>query len=135
MTTIGANAFGNCNSLTSVNFPNVTTIGDNAFDRCYSLTSVKFPNVTAIGGGAFSNCTSLTSVKFPQTVTLTGTTNNTVFSNCHRLGEEIPELTVSTDSDHVVDDKTGTSQGRNAATYDSGVITFNPVEILAGTVY
>jgi hypothetical protein len=59
-------AFYNCNSLTSVNFPNVTTIGNSAFSSCYSLTSVDFPNVTDLEDYAFYSCDSLTSVNFPN---------------------------------------------------------------------
>ena len=125
--TIDNGAFYKCDNLTSVNFPNVTTIGS-AFFNCYSLTSVNFPNAETIGVGAFFSCSRLTSVNFPITVTLTGTgiTNDPVFSNCYRLGEGIKTLNVNANSVFVVNDNTGTSQGRNAATYSNGVITFNP---------
>ena len=57
--------FGDCSSLTSVNFPVCTSIGQEAF-RCTSLTSVNFPACTEIGESAFYSCTSLTSVNFPE---------------------------------------------------------------------
>ena len=66
VTTIGANAFARCTSLTSVSFPEVTDIGISAFYSCASLTSVSFPKVTHINPSAFYSCTSLTSVSFPK---------------------------------------------------------------------
>ena len=71
VTSVGANAFLRCGSLTSVSLPNVTTIGGDAFNRCSSLTSVSLPNVTTIGGqGAFFLCGSLTSVSLPNATTI-----------------------------------------------------------------
>ena len=62
VTSIGAFAFYDCTSLTSVSIPNsVTSIGGDAFRGCTGLTSVTIPNsVTSIGNYAFYNCTSLT---------------------------------------------------------------------------
>ena len=64
VTTIGAGAFYDCNSLTSVTIPgSVTTIGHSAFYRCDSLTSVTIPDsVTTVGGYAFSGCGNLNAV-------------------------------------------------------------------------
>ena len=73
-TTIGENAFYDCDSLTSVNIPNsVTSIGDYAFYDCDSLTSVNIPNsVTSIGDYAFCSCDCLKSVNIPDSVTTIG---------------------------------------------------------------
>lgn len=70
VTTIGAYAFYNCTSLTSITIPDsVTTINDNAFMGCTSLTSITIPNsVTTIDESAFSDCTSLTSINYGGTV-------------------------------------------------------------------
>lgn len=59
--------------LTSIDIPeNVTTIGYAAFYECDSLTSVDMPNVTSMDASAFSDCTSLTSLTIPSTCTNIG---------------------------------------------------------------
>ncbi len=69
-TSIKANAFDSCTSLTSVTIGNsVTSIGSSAFDGCDSLTSVTIGNsVTSIGSDAFYGCDSLTSVYYTGTI-------------------------------------------------------------------
>ena len=64
VSTIAANAFSGCTSLTSVTIPNsVIEIGLTAFRGCTSLISVTIPDsVTYIEGGAFAECSSLTDV-------------------------------------------------------------------------
>ena len=71
VTTIGYDAFYNCDSLTSVTIPDsVTTIGKFAFYDCDSLTSITIPDsVTMIGEWAFYSCGSLTSVTIGDSVT------------------------------------------------------------------
>ena len=84
VTTIGNWAFEVCSSLTSINIPNsVTTIGNNAFQACDSLTSINIPNsVTTIGNDAFGGCKSLTSINIPNSVTTIG---NGAFYDCDSL--------------------------------------------------
>ena len=55
---IGAFAFYDCRSLTSVTIPSsVTEIGSGTFNSCASLTSVTIPSsVTSIGNNAFGSC-------------------------------------------------------------------------------
>ena len=71
---IGANAFEDNTTITSVEIPgSVTSIGNSAFRDCTGLTSIVIPNsVTSIGGYAFSGCSSLTSVEIPGSVTSIG---------------------------------------------------------------
>ena len=95
VTSIGMNAFYECDSLTSVTIGNsVTSIGYNAFHGCSGLTSVTIPNsVTSIGSYAFENCTGLTSIEIPNSVTSIG---YHAFENCTGLTSiEIPNSVTS----------------------------------------
>lgn len=70
VTSIGADAFKGCYSLTTVSFPRVMHIGAYAFDHCTSLTTVNFPWAASINSGAFYSCDSLTSVSFPGVMSI-----------------------------------------------------------------
>ena len=63
-TSVGSQAFGWCDGLTSITIPNsVTGIGSSAFWSCDGLTSITIPDsVTSIGDDAFSGCSGLTSI-------------------------------------------------------------------------
>ena len=73
-TEIGSSAFAELsfdgNALESITIPEgITTIGDNAFCNCNFLTSITIPNsVTSIGYGAFSDTWELTSITFEGTI-------------------------------------------------------------------
>ena len=84
VTSIGAYAFNNCRSLTSVTIPSsVTSIGDRAFYYCYKLTSVSIPsNVTSIGDFAFYFCSGLTSLTIGKSVKSIGAY---AFVSCGKL--------------------------------------------------
>ena len=113
-------AFNNCKNLVNIEIPNsVTSIGANAFKGCSSLTSITLPFVgngsdkahfgyifgaevsfensayvptslkkviitggTSIGWYAFLGCTSLTSIEIPNSVTSIG---DSAFKNCNNL--------------------------------------------------
>ena len=53
VTTIGANAFSSCTSLTDINLRNVTTIGDNAFKNTKITGTPDLSSATTIGASAF----------------------------------------------------------------------------------
>ena len=91
VTTIGARAFENCESLASITLPEgVTTIAFRAFYRCTSLASITLPEgVTTIGDDAFEYCTSLASITIPEGVTTIG---SYAFRDCTSLASiTLPE--------------------------------------------
>lgn len=83
-TSIGDNAFDECNSLSSIIIPDrVKSIGEKAFYFCSSLTSVTIGNgVTNIGKYAFYGCKSLTSITIPDNVKIIGIS---AFERCDSL--------------------------------------------------
>lgn len=71
ITGIGINAFGGCDSITSVTLPDsLRSIGSGSFKNCKGLTSIVIPDsVTTIMSLAFDSCTNITSVTIPANVT------------------------------------------------------------------
>ena len=90
VTSIGNYAFYYCNnaSLTNITIPStVTTVGSYAFKSCSKLTSMVIPEgVTSIGEYAFDSCTGLTSVTIPKSVTSIG---SSAFGSCSTLGKVV----------------------------------------------
>ena len=74
-------------NIVSITIPNsVTSIGANAFYGCYSLTSITISDsVTSIGGFAFYGCSGLTSITIPDSVTSIG---ESAFYGCVSLPAE-----------------------------------------------
>ncbi len=74
VTSIGQEAFYNCDELTSVIIPNsVTTIGYKAFADCDNLTSIRMGNaLEIIGDDSLRDCRSLRSVMIPDSVKYIG---------------------------------------------------------------
>lgn len=70
VTSIGDNAFYDCDTITSITIPSsVKSIGEYAFYHCSNLASITLSqSVTSIGASAFYNCDSLTSVTIPEGV-------------------------------------------------------------------
>ena len=84
VTSIGEEAFKDCESLTGIVIPgSVTSIGESAFKYCESLTGIVIPaSVTNIGESAFSSCKSLTSITIPDSVT---NIDGSAFADCKNL--------------------------------------------------
>ena len=95
VTTIGEDAFLQCDGLTSIEIPNsVTVIEDYAFCLCDNLTSIEIPNsVISLGRAVFMHCDGLTSVVLPNTIT---SLQYGVFFSCDGLTSiEIPNSVTS----------------------------------------
>ena len=84
VTRIEANAFYNCNTLTSIMIPNsITNIGMQAFLNCSSLTNIKMSNcITSIGTKAFEYCDLLTNITIPNSII---TLEAYTFRSCNSL--------------------------------------------------
>ena len=84
LTSIGSQAFSDCNKLTNITIGNsITTIGSYAFEYCESLTSLTIPaSVTSIDEYAFSGCNNLTEIVVPDSVTYIG---SRAFYRCNNL--------------------------------------------------
>ena len=83
VTSIGENAFNNCNNLTSIAIPDgVTSIGRCAFYRCTKLTSLTLPDsLTTMGDSAFAY-NKITSIVIPDSVKIL---SSKVFYQCTNL--------------------------------------------------
>ena len=88
VTSIGSDAFFECEDLTSIVIGNsVTSIEEWAFNNCSGLTSVVIGNsVTSIGERVFAGCSGLTSVVIGNSVTSIG---EYAFDGCSGLTGEL----------------------------------------------
>jgi len=75
ITTIGSNAFVQCQSLNDITFPvGLTTISNGAFYYCSGLTEIVLPTgLTSIGSGVFFRCGKLTALTIPPELSFIGT--------------------------------------------------------------
>jgi len=98
VTSIGGDAFTECDGLTSVTIPDsVTSIGYSAFASS-GLTSVVIPgSVTTMKSGAFSYCSALTSVTILDGVTTIG---ENAFDSCSGLTSVTIPDSVTTIADY-----------------------------------
>ena len=129
ITTIGANAFKGCKSLTSIDLPDsITTIGANAFKGCEKLSSVYIPyQVTTINANAFNGCKSLTNIVLPKNITTIG---EYAFANCEKLQSVRSEMTIVNNNGNVVNnDKEVVNIAPNAfVNTNIGLIIYVPMD-------
>ena len=84
VTSVGAAAFHNCDSLEAVTLPDgVVSIGSGAFADCNALTSVTLPEgVVTLGQWAFIGCDHLEEITIPESVASIG---QSAFAGCDAL--------------------------------------------------
>ena len=99
VTTIDANAFYECLSITGVSIPeSIVCVGEYAFYKCSNLVNVTLPKgMTQIGRAAFLGCTSLTSITIPDSVTSVG---GSAFAHC----TELTTIALSSNMTRISDD-------------------------------
>ena len=81
VTTIGTNAFANCDQLISIDFPNATSVGGSAFNSCSKLETATIPKVTTIEGNGFYGCSKLNNLELPVITSI----ETRAFRNCSSL--------------------------------------------------
>ena len=94
VTSIGAGAFKNCDTLTSVDLGLVIEVGDQAFYGCGSLSSIDLSAVETIGFKAFPNAALVESLTIPSSVSSIG---GYAFFGLQSL----TSLTILTDTDSI----------------------------------
>ena len=91
ITSIGKNAFWDCEYLTGVTIPEgVESIGDYAFSICKRLRRITIPDgVTHIGRGAFWSCVRLVDITLPESATSIGEGATSIgdgaFEDCYAI--------------------------------------------------
>ena len=80
---VGASAFADCSSLTTVDLPDGAELEQGVFARCTSLSTVRLPQgLVTLPEKMFKDCSSLASITVPPTVTTIG---SEAFSGCSQL--------------------------------------------------
>ena len=118
VTSLSAEYFSGCTSLTSVTGSNFTTIPDSCFYKCTSLTSIpNATNVTSIGASAFEGCTALTTAASGAT-----SVGNRAFYGCENL-TTVPSAAKTIGSDAFYNCKKITSVPSGATSIGEGAFT------------
>ncbi len=94
VTSIGYNAFQECQSVTSVSLPEgLLRIEFGGFGNCFALPEIEIPStVNYIGDDAFRGCIVLKSIEFPEGVTNIG---DNMFYDCWELRNVLIPSTVT----------------------------------------
>ena len=82
VTSVGADIFNHCGSLTTAIFPNATSLGVNSMRSCTRLTTIEIPKTIQINGTCFFGCSRLPRIFLQSVTALTG---SQIFWNCSAL--------------------------------------------------
>ncbi len=129
VTSIGDDAFSDCNSLEAIEIPaSVTSICEDAFFECNNLIAVTFgenSQLQSIGYGAFYSCESLEAIEIPASVTSIG---ERAFWGCESLEAiEIPASVtiIGENAFYGCDDLTTVTFGENSVLESIGEWVFH----------
>lgn len=80
-TRVPDHTFAYCQTITSVDLPNVWEVGNTAFYNCTLLQSVNLPICERMSGAVFQDCRALTAINLPNLSYISGS----AFLNCSAL--------------------------------------------------
>ena len=82
VTSVEADIFNHCGSLTTAIFPNATSLGISSMRSCTRLTTIEIPKTIQINGTCFFGCSRLPRIFLQSVTALTG---SQIFWNCSAL--------------------------------------------------
>lgn len=113
VTSVEADIFNHCGSLTTAIFPNATSLGVSSMRSCTRLTTIEIPKTIQINGTCFFGCSRLPRIFLQSVTALTG---QQIFLNC-------PALTT------VIMGKRATLGNTNSFTNNNAIIYVQPDDL------
>ena len=113
VTSVEADIFNHCGSLTTAIFPNAASLGVNSMRSCARLTTIEIPKTIQINSTCFFGCSRLPRIFLQSVTALTG---QQIFLNC-------PALTT------VIMGKRATLGNTNSFTNNNAIIYVQPDDL------